>query len=186
MLTHLQNIDVSVMFFFSAPLSLSYPMKSSFFIFPRASAFCTQRYPRAWNNCTSLPNDAIIQKRQKKKKKWTGLLCRFKFRNRREEKYNSRALRRQSYSRVKGGEIEGCLFFCVTCSEKLNASIVPPRIKPFGTAVCGQFVLCFWPIQKVVWKLKLPDNVSLSVLLLLQYLIMKNNSLKACWIIFPK
>lgn len=122
----------------------------------------------------------------KKKKKWTGLLCRFKFRNRREEKDNSRALGRQSYSHVKGGEIEGCLFFCVTCSEKLNASIVPPRIKPFGTAVCGQFVLCFWPIQKVVWKLKLPDNVSLSVLLLLQYLIMKNNSLKACWIIFPK
>lgn len=102
MLTHLQNIDVSMYnlwYFPFLPLSLFLPSyKILNFMSLWASTLCTERYPSAWNNCTTRQ----MMQLYRNGKKWTRLLCRFKFRNRREERDNSRVFRRQSYSRVKG------------------------------------------------------------------------------------
>lgn len=93
------------------------------FMSPRASALCTARHPRGpeitvplakWCNYTEMA-------KERKKKNWTRLLCRFKFRNRREERDNSRVSRRKSYSRGKrvGGE-SGVCFAGFTRSECLH------------------------------------------------------------------
>lgn len=138
----------------------------------------TPSYPGAWNNRTSLPNDAIIQRKKK-----TGLLCRFKFRNRREESDNGRALRRQSYSRVKrlGGGGVGSVCFSAFHVQKSSEPLQCLHAKKLLTLT---YAVCKW---------KLPGTVSLAVpalfvaRLLLHYLIMKNNSLGVCWILFsPK
>lgn len=111
----------------------------------------------------------------RKGKKWTLLLCHFKFRNGREERDNSRAFRRQNYSRGKGGEGgagDVCLPYMFRTVLMLQSAptqfALTCTVWIWKLGLCGTARLCEHPG---------PPWVLCAARLLLRYLIMKNDSL---------
>lgn len=69
---------------------------------PLSRCIVHREISKSLNNCTTCQIMQLYRNgKKKKKKKRTALLCRFKFRNSRQEGDNSRAFQRQSHSRVK-------------------------------------------------------------------------------------